>query len=101
VAYSILVLADEQGNIISHLTLKTNRGPVVVFFEDKEKLAVIGQDAANQILENGQNILAIDLESSSLEEASRVVIENEPTLSGAMFMMDSDPFVTRVVTSLR
>jgi len=99
--YSMLIAIDEREDLARYLYLDTTAGQVVILFQDKEKLRVIARSVLNLKLAPGESMQVMDVDVSSIEEAAREIRENDPLLRDAIVLTDSDPFVTRLVVSLR
>ncbi len=94
-------LAHERGEVIGCPSLPTPGGEVIVLFQgENEKMEVIARFFADRVSE-GHGIRSVYMKVSSPKKAAREIKQTFLDLDAAVFLMDSDPFVTQVVAALR
>jgi hypothetical protein len=98
VFYSMIVIADQQGKQGMYYFLRTDNGPLVILFEDLEKMDIVSEYIT---LEPGNKFMAAQGDFASIEEAARAIKEGSPHLHEAMFVTDSDPLVTQIIAALK
>jgi hypothetical protein len=96
-----LVSVDERGELTGCISLPTPGGEVIVLFlGENEKMNVIARFFVDR-LPVGHGVRSAYVEVSSPKEAAREIKQTFLNLDAAVFLMDSDPFVTQVVAALR
>ena len=95
--YSMLLIKDQQGDKATWLILGTDPGRAVVLFEDTEKMMAFARAVSAKMLEPGQEIIRIQMEFSSIEEAARDMAGEFD--DDVVFLADSDPIVAEAVAS--
>jgi hypothetical protein len=98
--YSLLTFLNQQKEPIAFLYLDTNAGRVVILFRDQRKLHVVAEYAIRNVLKPGHLMGAVEREFSSTEEVARQLRKDDPLLSDAAFLPDSDPFVIELLEVL-
>jgi len=93
--------ADEREELTGCPSLPTPRGEVIVLFpSENEKMQVIARYFVDRAPE-GQGIRSMYMEVSSPKEAVGEIRQTFLDLDAAVFLMDSDPYVTQAVAILR
>jgi hypothetical protein len=94
----MIFITDQEEKKGMYYFLSTDRGPMVILFEDFEKMDIITEYIT---LEPGNKFMAMQGDFASAEEAVLSIKEGSPHLREAIFVLDSDESITQLIAALK